>query len=571
MKSLFSFLLVFVVVTSGSGQALTLNSRSLERIDSVFKQYFANTGAVVLLARNGAPVFRKAYGFANEELNVSMSTDHKFGIGSVSKQFAAVSLLLLQQEGKLSIKDDIRKYLTAYNTHGRTITLEHILSHTSGIPSYSELYGFDTLVNQPVSLATLVKFFETPDLLFEPGSDWSYSNSGFVLAALVVEKIAGQPFNDFLKQRIFNPLLMTETSVGTSDFVIRNKTAEYGRTTPFGQFKLETQYDWYWAYGAGQIVSTADDMLKWDEALYSGNFISKDLVTLAHKSFILSSGKPANYGLGWGISAIGDKPMIQHGGAIGGYRAQAIRIPDDHLYCVVLSNYGITNASVVSNKVMSLLYSFPELKETSFAPADLAGIEGVYESLNAGSRLQKNYGSKPAFISIHTDKDEIWMIRSGSAKTFLAYGGKDVLFSKQNPFTQIKIERNAKGEIHGYSVSNLFGKFGPERFNKRLPYAVSHEPMAIKADSSTLAKYTGIYAHAFGERVKLYVGKGSLQMFDLTTGEVDELQFMGNHKFFIKNFDQEYVFDVGGKKTVTAFWYFNGSYEVVMKKVNEEY
>jgi hypothetical protein len=365
--------------------------------------------------------------------------------------------------------------------------------------------------------------------------------------------------------------LMTETTVGTSDFMIPNKTAEYGRTTPLGQFKLETQYDWYWGYGAGQIVSTADDLLKWDEALYNGKFISKELVDLAHKSFVLTNGKAANYGLGWGVSAIGSKTLIQHGGAIGGYRAQAVRIPDDHLYFVVLSNYGITNSSLISNKVLSILYSFPELKESTAAPADLAGIEGVYESLNAGSRLQKNYGKKPAFISIHTDKDEIWMIRSGSAKTFLVYGGKDVLFSKQNPFTQVVMERNNKGEINGYRISNLFGAFGPERFNKRLTIPVATEPMPIKTDAATLEKYIGLYEHEFGDRMKLYVDKDALKMLDLSTGEVDELQYAGNHKFFIRNFDQEFAFDVGGKKTVTGFRYFNGSYDVVMKKVEEKY
>jgi CubicO group peptidase (beta-lactamase class C family) len=566
--ALIPFLLVF---SFASGQTLTLDSRSIYKVDSLCKQYFDNTGAIVLLARNGAPVFRKAYGHANEELNVPMNTDHKHGIGSVSKQFAAIAILLLQQEGKLHVKDDVRKHLPSYDTHGRTITIEHLLTHTSGIPSYSELYGFDTLVNRPVSNAALVRFFETPDLIFEPGSDWSYSNSGFVLAALIVEKITGKPFNDFLKERIFKPLLMTETTVGTSDFVIPGKTAEYGRTTPFGQFKLETQYDWYWGYGAGQIVSTADDMLKWDEALYNRKFISRELVDLAHKSFILINGKPANYGLGWGVNTIGNKTLIQHGGAIGGYRTQAVRIPDDHLYLLVLSNYGITNSSLVSNKVLSILYSFPALKESTAAPADLAGIEGVYESLNAGSRLQKNYGKKPAFISIHTDKDEIWMIRTGGAKTFLVYGGKDVLFNKQNPFTQIVMDRNSRGEIQGFRVSSLFGNFGPERFNKRLSMPVPKEPLYIKTDAATLEKYTGLYEHEFGDRAKLYVEKDVLKMLDLNTGEIDELQYSGNHKFFIQNFDQEFVFDVGGKKTVTGFRYFNGSYDVVMKRVSEVY
>jgi hypothetical protein len=191
--------------------------------------------------------------------------------------------------------------------------------------------------------------------------------------------------------------------------------------------------------------------------------------------------------------------------------------------------------------------------------------------LNAGSRLQKNYGKKPAFISIHTDKDEIWMIRSGGAKTLLTYAGKDVLFNKQNPFTQIIMDRNNKGEIRGCRVNSLFGTFGPERFNKRLTTPVATDPMTLKTDAATLEKYTGLYEHEFGDRVKLYLDKDALKMLDLITGEVDELQYSGNHKFFVKNFDQEFTFDVGGKKTVTGFRYFNGSYDMVMKRIEEKY
>jgi hypothetical protein len=286
---------------------------------------------------------------------------------------------------------------------------------------------------------------------------------------------------------------------------------------------------------------------------------------------MLTDGRAANYGLGWGVSTIGTKTLVQHGGAIGGYRAQAVRIPDDHLYFVILSNYGYTNPTIVSNKILSVLYSFPEMKESTATAADLAGIEGVYESLNAGTRLQKNYGPKPAFISIHTDESEIWMIRSGGAKTFLVYGGKDVLFNKQNPFTQIAISRNSKGDIEGFRIKNIFGAFGPERFNKRLTTPLPSERMMIKADSASLQKYTGTFQHQFGGRMKLYIDKGSLRLLDPNTGEVNELQYAGNHKFFIRNFDQDYVFDVGGKKTVTGFRFFDGTHDVIMKKVTEDY
>ncbi len=269
----------FVLSIQLFSQQLVIGPEKIKSLDSLYKSSFAasDPGAIIIVAQGGKPVFKKAYGMANLENNVPLNTDHKMGIGSISKQFAAVSIMLLQQEGKLNIKDDIRKYLPAYNTYGKTITIENILSHTSGIPSYTELYGFDTIVNKSISNYQLVKFFEKQPLLFEPGTNWSYSNSGYVLAALIVEKITGKPFNDFLQERIFKPLLMTETSLGSSDFILPGKTGEYSGPTPKGRIKMETQYNWYWAYGAGQIVSTVDDMLKWDEALYNPAFLRADL------------------------------------------------------------------------------------------------------------------------------------------------------------------------------------------------------------------------------------------------------------------------------------------------------
>ena len=333
-------------------QPLVIGPEKIKRIDSLFRSNYptANPGVIVLIAQGGKPVFKKAYGMADLENNILLNTDHKMGIGSISKQFAAVSILLLQQDGKLNIKDDIRKYLSAYNTYGKTITIENILTHTSGIPSYTELYGFDTIVNKSLSNHQLVKFFEKHPLLFEPGTNWSYSNSGYVLAALIVEKITGKPFNDFLEQRIFKPLLMTETSMGSTEFVLPGKTREYSGPTPKGRIKLETTYNWYWAYGAGQIISTADDMLKWDEALYNPAFLRSDLLSIAHKSFILKNGEDAHYGTGWGIGTFKNKTMVQHGGAIGGYRAMGMHVPEDHLYIIILSNSATTNSGLLGNQ-----------------------------------------------------------------------------------------------------------------------------------------------------------------------------------------------------------------------------
>ncbi len=557
-----------------SAQTLTWGPEKIKSLDSLFKTQYqpGDPGVIVIVARDGKPFYRKAFGMSNLEQGVPLSPEHKMGIGSISKQFAAVSLLLLQQEGKVGIQDDIRKYLPAYNTYGRTITIEHILSHTSGIPSYTELYGFDTLVKRPVSIHKLVKFFESQPLLFEPGTNWSYSNSGFVLAALIVEKLSGMPFNDFLQQRIFRPLMMTETALGSSDFLIQGKTGEYSGPTPKGRIKMETQYDWYWAYGAGQIVSTVDDMLKWDDALYNPGFLRADLLALAHKSFMLKDGNPANYGLGWAVDDFGNRTMIRHGGSIGGYRAEGIRIPEDRFYLLLLSNSTTTNSSLLSNRAVSILYDKAPLREIREGQQNWKEVEGTYASLNAGSRLQSNFGAKPAFFTIRVDSmNRVTAQRTGTAAVPLSPAGRDTLFDKNNPFTAWTLQRNASGAVEGFRVVHVYPAFGPERFNRKINGTVPPLRVPEKADSASLVKFTGWYENPFGGRVRLLVEKNQLLMEQPPVGTRTTLHLLKGNVYWVRETDTEFFFDADAKGKITGMRFFNGTRDNILKKVEEIY
>lgn len=567
----FSAHLCFVLVSNS--QELRIGPEKIKQLDSLFKTFFpANEpGAVVILAHKGTPLFKKAYGMANTELNVSMNTDHKLGIGSISKQFAAISILLLQQDGKLNVKDDIHKYLPNYNTYGRIITIENLLSHTSGIPSYTELHGFDLLADKKVSVHKLVKFFESRPLLFEPGSNWSYSNSGYVLAAEIVKKISGMPFNDFLQQRIFKPLLMTETTIGTSDYTISNKTAEYA-TNNKGRVKMEAQYDWYWAYGAGQIVSTVDDMLKWNEGLCNQQFLSPDLLAVAHKSYMLSTGQPANYGLGWAIGSFKNRSMVQHGGAIGGYRALGMRVPEDHLYLLTLSNSASTNAGLVNNKALSILYEMPALKESKDLGLVSKDIEGIYEAPSNGLRLQINFGATPVYYTIRVDSNnKVTVQRTGAARIALSAAGKDVFFDKNNPFTKWQIERSDKGEVDGIAFFFHFPGTGPQRFNKKISSTLPSDKKEVKTDSLTLAKFAGLYEHEFGDQLKISADKNGLLIEELETGLRFKPIWLGENRFYLKDIDWEIIFDADKKGVITGLHYFNGANNRPFKKIEELY
>ncbi len=574
MKQLFAIVGLICLSISSYAQQFSISENKMKSLDSLFKITFAPSepGAIVILAKDGKPIFKKAYGMSNLELNVPLNTDQKMGIGSISKQFAATSILLLQQEGKLNIKDDVKKYLPQYNTWGRSISIEQLLSHTSGIPSYTELPGFDTLADKKVPISKLVAFFEKSPLVYEPGTNWSYSNSGFVLAALIVEKLSGKLFNDFVKERIFNKLLMTESTFGTSDYIIPNKTGEYGGTTPKGKIKMEPQYDWYWAYGAGQIVSTVDDMLKWDEGLYSGSFIDPKILSLAHTSYVLNDGKPAGYGLGWAVEKFGNKTMVQHGGSIGGYRSQGMRIPEDHVYFLVMSNTGATNSSLIANKALSIVYDMPAIKEQRKDIQSWKEIEGVYESPSSGLRLQKNYGNIPAFYTVRVDSvNRVTAQRTSNPAIQLSAAGKDILYDKSNPFSEWKIVRDDAGKVSGILFTHFFPGYGPERFNKRVTDVAPAVKIPVKSDSASLAKYVGLYEHEFGSRTKIAIEKNQLWMVDPEFNLKTELHWLKDNIFWIKEQDREVTFDVNKKGLVTGLQTFSGFQQIVLSKITELY
>jgi CubicO group peptidase (beta-lactamase class C family) len=569
-KALFSLLLI-AGLQALEAQPITITPEKVRSFDSIFKVTYPSTGpgGVVLVAQNGMPVFKKAYGMASMELGVPMNTDNRLGIGSMSKQFCAVAILMLQDEGKLNIKDDIRKFFPGYDTHGRAITLEQLLSHTSGIPSYTEMYGFDTLAKHSVPISKLVSFFEKGNLVYEPGTNWSYSNSGFVLAALVVEKVSGMTFNEFLQKRIFDPLSMNETTLG-SGLTIPNRTGEYAQV-PRGMVNMDTQYDWYWAYGAGQIVSTVNDMLKWDEALYSGKIVKSATLELAHKSFILANGQPANYGLGWAVGDLKGKKVIQHGGAIGGFRAGGYRIPDDHIYIVMLTNTASSNTTKLGNGILSVLYDVKPLKENKKADINWKEANGVYESVNVGLRLQGNFTTKPAYFTLRADSVKHTLQRTGGPSTNLVAAGKDSLMDPTNPWVVIKMVRDDKGKVSGLTPYSLLPTYAPIRFNKKLSDEVPEIKKAMPYDSSALAKFTGVYENEFGSRSYMIIKNKALAMRDDDSGEEDPMESLGGNLFRIMGVNEELTFSTAKDGSVTGFSSYNGTRDIVMKKVVDKY
>ena len=198
-------------------------------IDSLMNISYDNDspGAVLLISKKGETIFRKAYGKSNMELNIPNKPENVFRIASMSKQFTAISILKLAQEGKLNLQNDIRKYLPSYNSHGRIITIENLLYQTSGIPSYTELKNYEPKRTIAQTKKDLLNSFMNDSLLFEPGTDWSYSNSNYTVAGLIVEDVSGLSLAEYYQKNIFAPLGMLNTCLENDDSIIPNKVNGY--------------------------------------------------------------------------------------------------------------------------------------------------------------------------------------------------------------------------------------------------------------------------------------------------------------------------------------------------------
>ena len=319
---------------------------------------------VVLVARRGEIQYHRGLGAASVDGSVALRKDSVFRLASVAKAFTAVSILMLRQEGKLSLDDDVRKYVPTLPYAGATI--RRLLHHTSGLPDYVKLLDkhWDAeegdlsrrrFATNPDALGQLIK--HKPPVRFAPGKRWDYSNTGYMLLALVVEKISGVPFSDFLTRRIFAPLGMKNTVLFTpiTPPVIEHRAWGF-RLSPDGGERLANDRNYLNAmYGDGEVYSTAGNLLKWDQALYQAKLIPAAAVDEMFTSGRLSSGKDTGYGYGWGIARRGGKKVVNHGGGWVGFRTWIDRELESRELLVVLTNNSSRSMGLVRDGILAIL------------------------------------------------------------------------------------------------------------------------------------------------------------------------------------------------------------------------
>jgi len=294
-------------------------------------------GAVLLLVRQGEVLYRRGIGLANLEHQVPMTPDMPFCLASLTKPVTATAVLMLVEAGRLALTDSLTHLLPDYPSGKAPITVEHLLTHTSGIHEFSEIPEWWAVHRQDVSLDQLIDLFKDHPHPFAPGTQWSYCNSGYILLGAIIEKVSGKSYRDFLADHIFSPLGMVHTCYEpTPGRVIPHMVSGY-TGTPDAYLHAELFSNSHF-YAAGGLVSTVDDLARFCTALRSGKLLKAETLRRMWTPARLPDGAQTRYGCGWWVSTCRGRPVMEHYGIRPGYANQLLVLPDDDILAIVLSN-----------------------------------------------------------------------------------------------------------------------------------------------------------------------------------------------------------------------------------------
>ncbi|MFC5046202.1 serine hydrolase domain-containing protein [Aquimarina hainanensis] len=391
MKKNTPIMMFLIIITATLSFCYGQNTQhKIKKIDTLFSRWNEphHPGGVVTIFRKDTLLFSKEYGMASIEYSVPNKINTIFNIGSIAKQFTALGIILLEKQKKLNINDDIRKHLPDFPDMGTTITIKHLLYHTSGI---RDLHGLLALAgwrkNDVMSTHDIYRIIKKQKTLnYLPGEEFSYCNTGYILLAKIIENISHSTFSTWMKKNIFTPLGMQNTYIKDSHDALCTNTA----TSYYGNKDFKQALD-YWAYyGSGNIYSTTNDLITWLKNFTSSSSRWKNSFTKLLVTGVLNNGTSTNYGFGIRVENHLNRKVIQHGGLVGGYRAIIRSYPEEDIHIVILSNYSgsdiLSKTDIISQLLLDTkkhpvienkkAVTSPEF--TSLSKKQLSKFEGIY-------------------------------------------------------------------------------------------------------------------------------------------------------------------------------------------------
>lgn len=519
--------------------------------DSLLKAQFSvdGPGGVALVAQNGRIIYKKAFGLVDLELNIPMKVDNVFRIGSNTKQFTAAAILKLAEAGKLSIKDSITKFIKDYPTHGKLITIENLLTHTSGIKNYTGLSRFNQEIKRKdFTPKALVDFFKDEPMDFAPGQDYRYDNSGYVLLGYIIEIISGKSYAKYINENFFEPLKMKNSYYDNSSEIISNRAHGYKKgnvnyeNTDFLSMTLP--------YSAGSLLTNVDDMFTWHEALISDKVLNRISLEKAQTSYHLPNGKLTGYGYGWEIGNVQGSTSIKHVGVVNGFVTYTTYLPAENIFVAIFSNCECTGdldnpASMIAAILMNKPYQFNKIEVSANI---LETYQGVYKTPFDGEKIVSFQDGKLLYYN-----------KGGKKAQLLPYK-KDNFFI-DHTLINLSFLRNSKDQITGFNLNNTGISISATITTEKIsPIRI------IKVTPETLEKYVGKYQ--FTSSFVFEVIKEGDKLYGIVGHDKKELFPFNTNMFFTKDIDATIIFKLGTNGNVFGLTKIQNS-EMSAKRLNK--
>jgi D-alanyl-D-alanine carboxypeptidase len=343
-------------------------------------------GAAAIVVKDGQVLLRAGYGMADLEQGIAIRPEHVFRLGSITKQYTGAAILMLVQEGRLTLDDPLTRFFPEW-PGGERVTVRQLLGHTSGIRSYTGMPEWRPTARTDLSISELIATFRDQPFDFDPGESWRYNNSGYVLLGAIIEQLSGASYADFVRARIFEPLGMTGSSYGDAARITPNRIPGYSRRD--GEVVNADFISMTHPHAAGALLSTVDDLARWDAAITAGELLGEAGWRQAMTPILLNDGRSTGYAAGWALGRLGSYTTAEHGGGIPGFSTNAIRVPEAGLFVAVLTNSDnpVADPGAVSLRLADLaLGGVMDVPAIAVDTARLRDYVGVYRIDDTATR-----------------------------------------------------------------------------------------------------------------------------------------------------------------------------------------
>jgi D-alanyl-D-alanine carboxypeptidase len=421
--------------------ALPSDATIVQRVDAYMQTEIRVNGfsGTILLARKGAPIVAKGYGPANAEWDIPNTPRTRFRLGSITKQFTSMVVMQLQQQGKLKVQDPICQYLTPCPDAWKPITIHHLLTHTSGIPSYTSSPSYMATMMVPKTVDQMVAGFRDLPLEFEPGSQFKYNNSGYFLLGVLLEGVTGHPYERVLRDQIFTPLGMRDSGYDSPTRILPMRASGYSRQ---GSELTNAPYlDMVQPFAAGALYSTVEDLLTWDQALYT-----EQLLPNAARSAMFTPFKN-DYAYGWQVPTPSPQTFgrrqVAHGGGINGFSTMIIRLPEENITSIVLSNVQQASTGRIARDLLAILFGEPTAVNNAVAAArTVAKVDPKVYDAYVGQ-----YPLAPTFILTITREGDRLMTQATGQPKFEIFPESETTFFLKVVDAQITFVKDDRGTV----------------------------------------------------------------------------------------------------------------------------